>query len=281
VYDISLTVQTNAGTPGSYGFQMTALTSPGNSPLSGYSNLASNVKQKIISSSGRTYVEQNGVGTNPVFAMKWTAPVAGTGTVKFYGAGNAVNGNRNDNGDKAGVSSFTLAELMAPSVTGIVNPTTCNDDSSGTITLSISGGTSPYFFLWNDNSTDQNRSGLPADSYSVTVTDAAGMTASLSFNVQLDCASSIHNTTAARSSECMLIFPNPANDWLEIFFPELSTLTAEIIIYNTQGVAVGKWDARQNSNGTFSCDISALASSVYYIRLKTDRGDFLKKFIKL
>ncbi len=44
--------------------------------------------------------------------------------------------------------------------------------NDGAITLSVSGGTPPYNFIWNDGSTQQNRYNLYSGSYYVTVMDA-------------------------------------------------------------------------------------------------------------
>lgn len=49
--------------------------------------------------------------------------------------------------------------------------TTSIAGSDGTITLIPSGGSGNYSFLWENGSTNQNRSGLVAGTYSVTVTD--------------------------------------------------------------------------------------------------------------
>ena len=57
-------------------------------------------------------------------------------------------------------------------VSGTVVDVLCNGGSDGSITLSVSGGTLPYAFLWNDGNTDQDRTGLTAGLYNVTVTDA-------------------------------------------------------------------------------------------------------------
>ncbi|MFI5218802.1 MAG: hypothetical protein ACHQNT_04875 [Bacteroidia bacterium] len=45
---------------------------------------------------------------------------------------------------------------------------------NGIATLTLSGGVTPFNFLWNDGSTNQNRSNLCARNYGVVVTDANG-----------------------------------------------------------------------------------------------------------
>jgi hypothetical protein len=57
--------------------------------------------------------------------------------------------------------------------TVVVNPT-CNGATNGSITYTISGGTGALTYLWNDGVTTQNRTGLGAGTYSLTITDANG-----------------------------------------------------------------------------------------------------------
>ncbi len=52
----------------------------------------------------------------------------------------------------------------------------CYGESTGTINLAVSGGTPAYTFLWNDGNSNQNRTGMPAGTFSVRVTDALGCT---------------------------------------------------------------------------------------------------------
>jgi gliding motility-associated-like protein len=47
----------------------------------------------------------------------------------------------------------------------------CYQDNSGIADLSVSGGTLPYAFSWNNGSNTEDISGLEAGSYSVTITD--------------------------------------------------------------------------------------------------------------
>lgn len=47
-------------------------------------------------------------------------------------------------------------------------------NADGSITLTVSGGTPTYTYLWNSGATTQNRTNLAAGTYSVTVTDTKG-----------------------------------------------------------------------------------------------------------
>ncbi len=50
----------------------------------------------------------------------------------------------------------------------------CFGDSSGSVDLTVSGGISAYTYLWSNNATTQDVSGLDAGSYNVLITDANG-----------------------------------------------------------------------------------------------------------
>ena len=55
--------------------------------------------------------------------------------------------------------------------------------ADGSIDLTLSGGVAPYTYAWSNGSTEEDLAGLSKGDYSVTVTDAAGQTATSSCSV--------------------------------------------------------------------------------------------------
>lgn len=176
-YDMRVTVNNTSGTPGGRGFQMTCLTTPGNQPLAGYSNLASNVKQKTLTvgpQNGRTYVEHNGVTPNNQFNFQWTAPAVGQGSVRFTASGNSVNLNNATSGDGSGSTFLVLPQAQALTASVQAANPTCAGSANGSIMVTVNTGVPPYSFLWSDGSTAEDRTNLAAGTYGVTITDAVG-----------------------------------------------------------------------------------------------------------
>jgi hypothetical protein len=179
-YTVKVTVSNSMGNPFGYAFQFTALTDAESAPISGYSSLASNVKQKTITVqnafTGRTYLEHNGVTSNNLFQFNWTAPANLNEPVTFFASGNVVNGTGSTAGDATANTSLTLYPALQVS-NDIVQPA-CTNNGIGTITLTISGGQPPYNVVWQDESTGNSFQGGPG-SYSAVVTDFAGNSATL------------------------------------------------------------------------------------------------------
>jgi hypothetical protein len=71
-----------------------------NAQAGAWSGFPTNVNAKTVAA--RVYIEQNLALTANGNTMKWVAPITGTGTVKFYACGNAVDGSTDETGDNIG-----------------------------------------------------------------------------------------------------------------------------------------------------------------------------------
>ena len=81
-----------------------------------------------------------------------------------------------DNGGCTLINSIDVTQpaVLAP-VVNTVN-VNCYGQTDGSANLSVTGGTTPYSYLWNTNVVTQNLTSLGAASYSVTVTDSNSCT---------------------------------------------------------------------------------------------------------
>ncbi|MBL4656685.1 MAG: T9SS type A sorting domain-containing protein, partial [Flavobacteriales bacterium] len=81
-------------------------------------------------------------------------------------------------------SSVTIDQPTTLTSSSSKTDASCSGNSDGAIDLSVSGGISPYTFLWSNSSTTEDLTGVAAGSYSVVITDANGCTASNLDSVQ-------------------------------------------------------------------------------------------------
>ncbi|MFN8310592.1 MAG: choice-of-anchor L domain-containing protein, partial [Chitinophagales bacterium] len=101
--------------------------------------------------------------------------------------------------DNNGCSVSSSVLINQPAVLTVVpniTPVACNGGNNGAISLTVSGGTTAYTFNWGGGITTQDRTSLAAGTYSVTVTDAKGCTASSSSTITQSPAIAISNITS-------------------------------------------------------------------------------------
>src|SRR5690554_1087927 len=82
------------------------------------------------------------------------------------------------------IDSTTIGEPLALQATAnsFSNPS-CNGDSDGSIDIVVTGGVSPYSYIWNDAATIKNRTGLSAGTYILLVSDKNACTDTVSITL--------------------------------------------------------------------------------------------------
>jgi len=76
------------------------------------------------------------------------------------------------------------------------------------------------------------------------------------------------------------LYPNPANNVLNVFHEKLSKSNSDIEIYNSLGQLVMHVENR-SANGKHSIDISELESGIYTLMIKDGVELISKKFTKI
>ncbi len=111
-----------------------------------------------------------------------TQAAAGTATITGLIAGNYNILVTDANGCTQTCSFSITSPNCSLSATAVGTNPGCNGAASGSIALTVTGGTGTLTFDWNDNTLDgtEDPTGLVAGTYSVTVTDGAGCTANTS-----------------------------------------------------------------------------------------------------
>lgn len=80
-----------------------------------------------------------------------------------------------------GTQDITITEPLVLTTSGTQVDVSVYKGSDGSATVTASGGTVPYTYLWSNGATTATASGLVAGNYTVTVTDANGCTATQTF----------------------------------------------------------------------------------------------------
>jgi gliding motility-associated-like protein len=129
------------------------------------------------------FIDVNVSGGTPNYTYTWTGTASTSDTANGLSAGNysVIIADANQCSDTINV---TLTEPTPIIITPSFTNTNCNSDSTGTAEVSVSGGVIPYSYSWSPNGeTTDSIGGLPAGSYTCTVTDSNSCTATSTVSI--------------------------------------------------------------------------------------------------
>ncbi|MBI2968660.1 MAG: PKD domain-containing protein [Bacteroidetes bacterium] len=115
-------------------------------------------------------------GGTPSYTYQWSAGAGFQTTSSATGLCDGIfSVTVTDSKGCTATGSVTVTEPAAMTVTVTTINSTCGA-STGSVTATVGGGTSPYTYSWSNGCMGSNCTNLPAGNYLVTVTDAGGCT---------------------------------------------------------------------------------------------------------
>ncbi len=89
------------------------------------------------------------------------------------------------------IENYTITMPTALQSSGTQVNVLCNGDNTGSIDLTVTGGTAPYTYTWSNGSTTEDLGNIVAGSYTVTVTDSRGCAVNRAFTITQPLALSV------------------------------------------------------------------------------------------
>ncbi len=162
-----------------YGFQGVCVQASNNSNINNWGTMPTQTKKVTISS--RTYVSHSYKLNSGTIDIPWTSPSTTTGNITFYACGMVTNNNNQNTGDNTATTSLTISPASAGCTTPAVNTNVthvdCYGAKTGSISVTTTGGSSPFSFDWsgpNFSSNSKNINGLAGGKYTLIVTANGG-----------------------------------------------------------------------------------------------------------
>lgn len=156
------------------------------------------------------------------------------------------------------VSTITISQPNAALSVNIA--TTPTSGANGTATANVSGGTLPYNYAWSNTQTTSGITGLAAGTYTVTITDIKGCTATATASVV-----NVGIGEVGKDLLSVTVFPNPANDVLRVMVEASNENEVEYHITDMTGKIVYTAHNSVNGKTLHEINVSQFAAGVYVI----------------
>ncbi len=216
-------------------------------------------------------------GGTPPYTFLWST---GTGTTTSSIIDNLVAGEYSLTvTDANGCTDISINTITEPdnfiTVSTIINRNaSTNDSSDGTATATASQGNEPYTYSWSNGATTATITGVPAGTYTVSVTDASGcgpITAVATVGVGQTLSTSSNNLIDVS------LYPNPVNDVMTLNFDTIIT-NGSIEIVNIQGKIVSNTPINAKE---MTLNLSQLRTGVYFLKVASNKSTNVYRVVKL
>lgn len=191
-------------------------------------------------------------GVGP-YTYSWTGPSGFTSTLQNLTnvATGAYTCTVTDQNLCTDVKSATVIAYELPVISGVVRTPLCPNDNDGSIDITVTGGVVPYTYAWSNGSILQDLIGVPAGSYSVTVTDANGCRATAAY---------------------VLTNPTPITATLQVTQIPIGETTGGAILITTVSGGTAPYDYDWSTGDTGVTSINNLGEGTYTVTITDANG---------
>ena len=167
---------------------------------------------------------------------------------------------------------FELQAASAIELEIVVNEASSALANDANISVTASGGTGDFSYLWNNGQTTATINNLASGWYNVTVTDENDCTATEEILVSISGIS----TTEEQSN--VSIFPNPGEGifYIQLENEQIADADMELKVFDVAGKMLF---SQVEKTENISIDLSQYAKGIYYISIKTDSFSWKEKIV--
>jgi hypothetical protein len=214
-------------------------------------------------------------GGTPPYTYLWDDPGMQTGSTATGLCGGAVSVLVTDTNG----CSVTVTDSITEGVGLATNFTATNATSGlsdGTATATPSGGTPPYTYLWDDLSaqTTSTATGLPAGTYTCTITDSAGCTSSGSATVGTEIS-----LQEFEENLFVELYPNPARGNATLLVVSAVVSDFNVQVQNLLGETLSEKQYIDRSSVNDEINLEELPNGIYLIRVVAESGSITRRIV--
>ncbi|MGB3547064.1 MAG: T9SS type A sorting domain-containing protein, partial [Saprospiraceae bacterium] len=176
---------------------------------------------------------------------------------------------RDPSGAICGATADSLTVQFSPDL--VIDDVTAGT-GDGTATVTASGGTAPYTYLWSNGDTGSSADGFSDETATVTVTDSYGCTAVDSVQVPVG-VGEISGLTS------LMLTPNPTRNVARLSFELPAAESIRVDIIDLQGRLVMRHVSDAVTSYRHDFDLTSAPAGVYLVRIVAGRDELTRRLV--